>query len=136
MSVSANELIPVVARIHASSTCEADWRCVCSRAYYAVYQDVVAFHDSLPSPGVAPSPTRGKHESLVERLTNPTIRLSDPLHMTSRRVGHITETLRQRRVTADYLRDDTIRKVDADICVARANEILDIVQDFAMHAHI
>jgi len=127
MSVTSLDLMPVVSKAHQEANCEAEWRGVCSRAYYAVYHDVKAFHDDLPSPGSAPAHLKGMHEILHAQLTTPMIPSTDARHVTSKRLGHMSKNMHLNRVKADYKRDLTVSKQEAETSVSLAGTILGLL---------
>ena len=114
MTVNANDLIASVRSVGNIAKCEADWRGVCARAYYAIYQDGKSFHDSLPSPGRVTANSRaGKHADLIEQLMNPTIPRSNPNFLKSMSIGNSMQTIYANRIKSDYYRNDTIDKTTA-----------------------
>lgn len=67
--INSQDLINSVAKNHTLSNCEADWRGICSRSYYTIYQDGKDFHQKLAIPGsLRPGGQPGIHQELIERL--------------------------------------------------------------------
>jgi len=124
VSVNSGDLIAVVQQIHATAKSEAEWRCVCARAYYAVYQDALSFHDGLASPGsIASATSNGMHELFHARLKTPTIP-KGPLYTRSMQIGHIVANLHAHRTLADYKRDQDVKKTHADTSAQLATDVL------------
>jgi hypothetical protein len=125
VTVNANDLLASVRAVQNIAKCEADWRGVCARAYYAIYQDGKAFHDALPSPGrVTANGRGGKHADLIEQLSNPTIPRSNPNFLKSMMIGSSMETIYGNRIKSDYHRSETIDKTTAANSVLLAASIL------------
>ncbi|WP_296228609.1 hypothetical protein [Ralstonia sp. UBA689] len=127
MSVTSLDLMPVVNKAHQTAACEAEWRGVCARAYYAIFDDIKTFHCSLPSPGNAPGHLTGMHEVLHGQLQNPGVKSEDPRHVLSRKIGIIAKNMHLNRIKADYKRDETMTLQDANTSVQQANTILGLL---------
>jgi hypothetical protein len=124
MPVDSQALIESAKLAHQNASCEADWRGVCARAYYAIYQDGDAFHKSLPKPGsLRPDSRGGTHENLAQQLQNPTISKTDPLYGKSRKVGYLMASLHSTRVKADYYRDKSLSKQECETSMAQLAEV-------------
>jgi hypothetical protein len=125
MAVTGQDLTRAVKTLHASANCEADWRAVCSRAYYSIYQDGLAFHGSLKSPGaLSAESTRGLHNDLFDRLKNPTLKRDDPLYTVSKQVGYLMASLHLARVKADYKRDQNVSAQNAATSSVEVDAVL------------
>lgn len=109
-----------------SLTGEPEIRNAVGRGYYAAYHVAKAFHDGLPSSGIAP-PNVGAHEGLIQRLTNPTIPRSDPLSTKSRQVGYILKMIKPHRVKSDYHLSDIVESNLAQQTIAEAEKLMKIV---------
>jgi hypothetical protein len=124
MPVNSQDLIASVQGAHAVAACEADWRGVCSRAYYSIYQDGLAFHDGLPSPGsLTPDSEGGRHADLIDRLIHPTIPRANPDHLKSVSIGYMMQAVYANRIKSDYKRDKLIDKAAADNAVELIGKI-------------
>lgn len=124
MPVDSQALIESAKLAHQNASCEADWRGVCARAYYAIYQDGDVFHKSLAMPGaLRPGSKGGIHENLAQQLQNPTISKTDPLYSKSKKVGYLMASLHSTRVKADYYRDKLLSKQDCETSMAQLAEI-------------
>jgi hypothetical protein len=125
MTVTSKEIIDSIVKNHTLSINEADWRGVCSRSYYAIYEDGKGFHEQLPSPGTLRAESKGgMHRDLIEQLCMPTLKRSDPNFMKSMKIGYVMRTLHDQRIKADYFRAQPITRIDADNCIAQANGVL------------
>lgn len=125
MSVAPRDLLNGARQIRAGLADEAGFRAAISRAYYAAYHDARAFHDALPSAGLAGSAT-GSHEKLIAQLTNPTVPRADPNCMRSRRIGHILNDIYRLRIVSDYKITINVLATDADVALRQADTILSI----------
>jgi hypothetical protein len=133
VAVTGQDLTRTVKVLQASANCEADWRAVCSRAYYSIYQDGLAFHANLKSPGaLAASSSRGLHNDLFDRLKNPTLKRDDPLHKVSKQVGYLMAALHLARVKADYSREQDVSAHDAANSSAQVDAVLSYMTTGAM----
>jgi uncharacterized protein (UPF0332 family) len=86
---------------------EPEIRNAIGRGYYAAYHVAKAFHDGLPSSGVA-AINVGAHEELIQRLVNPSIDAADPMAVKSRKIGYIMRLIKPHRVKSDYYLDQTV----------------------------
>lgn len=126
MSVSAADLFTSVQAAHSKAECEADWRGVCSRAYYSIYDDCKSVHGKFAMPGrLTPDSGGGMHADLIDQLLHPTVPRSDPDFFKSIAIGHMMKSMYASRIKADYKRDLTIEKSTADMSVKFAGEILE-----------
>lgn len=124
MAVSTSELMASAEAIDRSATEEADFRCACSRAYYAIFHDSDAFHQRLPTHGVVPKCTDGgMHATLIQQLINPSVPRGD-LYFRSMSIGYLMKSLYAKRIKADYKREVDIDKTTATSAIAEAREIL------------
>jgi len=113
MPVDSKALIASAKLANETATCEADWRGVCARAYYAIYKDAEVFHNALPMPGALLGASKGgMHINLIQQLQNPTIDKTDPLYKKSKVIGYLMNSLHAMRVKADYHRDATVTNRD------------------------
>lgn len=132
MTVTAHDLLASVKSVEKLAKCEADWRGLCGRAYYAIYQDGKAFHDSLPSPGKVGADSRaGMHADLIERLLNPSIARTNPDFLKSQIIGASMKTIYTSRVKADYHRGQTVDKSTASNSVLLASSVLSALATLA-----
>lgn len=130
MAVTANELIPAVIDAEQRANNEADFRAVCSRSYYAIFQDGDGFHSSLPSHGIVPpSVNGGMHAKLIQQLINPSVSRSSPLFFKSMSIGYLMQSLYAKRIKADYDRSLDIDKPTATAALAEAMKILATIQN-------
>lgn len=124
MTTTSQDLINSVTKNHTLSTCEADWRGICSRSYYTIYQDGKEFHNQLPTPGnLRPGSASGMHQELLERLSNPGIPKADRKCLLSKQIGALMTSLHLKRIKADYKRPMLITRQDADDSLAEANAV-------------
>lgn len=123
MSVSECDLIDLARASYEHAQDEVDHRSAISRAYYAAYHRCVDFHSRLPYGGKEPRGGGGIHEKLIYRLMNPTV-ADKHLSNQSRELGHKLQTLKMRRVIADYRLGKTVRAKDAELSVLDAEVML------------
>lgn len=124
MTVSSQDLINSIHKNHSNSVCEADWRGICSRSYYAIYEDGKMFHQTLPSVGILkPNSPGGLHQDLIERLNNPGLSKTDPRYIQSKKIGALMETLHAKRIKSDYKRLSSVSKQDAEDSIAQSNTV-------------
>jgi hypothetical protein len=124
MPVDSKDLIASAKLANESATCEADWRGVCARAYYAIYKDAEAFHHALPMPGALQRSSKGgMHINLIQQLQNPTIGRTDPLYKKSKVIGYLMNSLHAMRVKADYHRDATVTRQDCANSLAQLDNL-------------
>jgi hypothetical protein len=95
---------------------ETGARATVSRAYYAAYHHLKAWHAALPALGsVGGGSGGGFHKELIDQLTNPQVK--DPQKQrTSKSLGYMLKDLRSMREEADYelqLHVDAQKAVDA-----------------------
>lgn len=135
MTVTSQEIITSVEKNHTLSTNEADWRGVCSRSYYAIYEDGKAFHEKLPSPGTLRAESKGgMHRDLIEQLCKPSLKRVDPDFLRSMKIGYLMKTLHDQRIKSDYFRAQAIARIDADNCIAQAKGVLIALDDMPVPA--
>lgn len=131
MTVTSAELILAAKKTHTNAACEADWRGVCSRAYYCIYEDGKAFHKDLPSPGsLTAESAGGLHGDLIDQLVHPTVPKGTS-HTTSKSVGYMMKTLHALRVKSDYKRELDVSAKDAANALAYADSVLKQLNDYA-----
>lgn len=127
MSVASADLLAAAQRIFSNGTCEADWRAVCSRGYYAIYHDLQAFADSLAQaafPGHIPAGMRGgMHHQLYTSLQNPTVPKSDPRNRLSFKLGVMAKSLHSARIKADYEPALSVDQVEAQTNLTAAANV-------------
>lgn len=125
MTVTSQEIIVSVEKNHTLSTNEADWRGVCSRSYYAIYEDGKGFHERLSAPGILRAESKGgMHRDLIEQLCKPSLKRTDPDYLKSMKIGYLMRSLHDQRIKADYFRAQAIARIDADNCIAQAKGVL------------
>lgn len=131
MSVATADLLSAAQRIFNAGTCEADWRNVGSRAYYAVYHDIQAFADALTAaafPGHIPAGTKpGMHHHLYTGLLNPTVPKSDPRNKQSFTLGVMAKNLHSERIKADYTLGAAVSQIEASNNLTTARNILAVI---------
>jgi uncharacterized protein (UPF0332 family) len=136
MSVATTELLDAAQRIADNGVGEADWRGVCSRAYYAVYHDIRAFADSLAAaqyPGDIPAGTRGgMHHQLYTSLKNPTVPKSDPRNRISYKLGLMAQNLHSARIKADYDPTKSVDLIEATTNLTTAKNIPALIANQAI----
>ena len=127
MSVASADLLAAAQRIFTAGSCEADWRAVCSRGYYAIYHDIKAFADSLTQaafPGHIPAGTRpGTHHQLYTGLQHPTVPKSDPRHRLSFKLGVMAQSMHSARIKADYEPTKTVDQLEAQTNLTTAQNV-------------
>lgn len=100
MAVTVEQLLQL-GRTLASSDDEASLRSAVSRSYYAAYHRALSW-ESQRVPGSNSGPSGGEHQKLINRLRNPDPGLDEEVRRHSKMTAAKLETLRVRRVTADY----------------------------------
>jgi len=126
MSVTAQDLFASVQAAHGKAACEADWRGVCSRAYYAIYDDCKSLHVGFSTPGrLTPESGGGMHADLIDQLLHPTLPRTSPDFFKSIAIGHMMKSMYASRIKADYKRDSAVEKPTADMSIKFAQEILE-----------
>lgn len=125
MSVVSADLLAAAQRIFDSGTCEADWRAVCSRSYYAVYHDIQAFADSLAQAAYPGNATGGKgmHHQLYVGLQHPTVPKGDPRNRLSFKLGLMAQGMHSARMKADYEPTQAIDQIEAQTNLTTAHNI-------------
>ncbi|MDO8310680.1 MAG: hypothetical protein Q7T25_01945 [Sideroxyarcus sp.] len=123
MSITAPDLMALAAHLETHPG-EAALRGAISRAYYAAFHHAKAWHDSLPSHGLAPQQGGGTHHELANRLISPTLPAGDPRIVISKSGGYLLRHAHGLRVRADYLINDTMQSSDAADAIAKAQSIL------------
>lgn len=126
MPISAEDILSLASSTLEAADTECKLRMIVGRAYYAVYHRAYDFHCGLPQPG-APAPRGGVHEVLWHALTNPTISDSDQ-KIKSRKVGYLGKDLHLKRVIADYRRELTVTRIDAEHALAQAERLFSEVE--------
>jgi hypothetical protein len=128
MSVTSSDLLAAADKAFKHADSEADWRGVCSRSYYSIYQDGKVFHESLPSPGrLVERSNAGMHGDLIEQLKHPTIDSKHKDHMRSKQVGHLMATLHASRIKSDYKRASDLTEKEAQDSIAHARRVFEIL---------
>lgn len=123
MSCTAKDFAKCGDALLAAGAAEIDIRCATSRFYYSAFHSALSFHEALPSPGVAPAGNIGIHESLIQRLSKPTIKKDDARHSASRRAAYILIEMRKNRVKADYDLNASFSNADASKTQADLTQI-------------
>lgn len=106
---------------------ESSHRSAVSRAYYSSLHTAIKFHDSLPSMGTLSVTPGGTHETIIQRLSNPTVDRNDPLHTTSRKIAYILREMRMQRCRSDYELVTNVTSDDARSAIAVAEKIASLV---------
>lgn len=112
MSSTPPELLTCATDLLQIASSEAQYRTVCSRAYYAAYHAAYDFHKKLPIPGSV-GRANGQHEQLIEQLANPQIPSTHSKYKTSLALGKTMRGLLANRVTADYKINATVDRIMA-----------------------
>src|SRR5690349_21099744 len=107
-----------------SSNREAFDRSAISRAYYAAYHHAKKWHDGLIAPGSNQGPGGGEHQTLINRLKNPSASVGPYEQKQSRMLGAKLSALRDRRVVADYKIDQVVNRIECDQQLIQARAIL------------
>ena len=125
MSVKPVDFLAVAATMEKGTECEV--RSSISRSYYAAFHACLAWHNALKAPGSVSGTAGGKHQQLINKLKNPAREISAALRGESKRLGMKLEILRGRRVTADYVLDETISISESSTQLIQATAVLDTV---------
>jgi hypothetical protein len=102
MSITPNQLLEFSQALIASNADEVARRCAIGRSYYAAFHLAKEFHSKLSQPGTVVRSRAGVHDTLYQRLANPTISRSDPRHLISRQIAVIAQEVKRVRAKADY----------------------------------
>ena len=125
MAIDCDAILRLAAEDISIADCEARFRNVIGRAYYASYHKATAFHSALPDQGIEPSEKVGVHRALSYALQNPTVSNTE-LRKKSRQIGYICRDLHGRRVDADYNIEKDIKKKDAEQSLEQARHIFEL----------
>lgn len=138
MSVTCSDLLFAAEQACLNASCEADWRGVCSRSYYAVFHDGKAFAESLEQdgyPGHAPAGTKpGMHHQLYTRLQHPTMPKADPRNRLSFKLGLMLKNLHSQRIKADYEPQKDVDEVTSRNSFVTAQNVLSLLGGKAVGA--
>ena len=130
MAVTHADLIEAAQVAESAAANEAEFRGVCSRAYYAIFQDGQAFHFGLPTQGNLPADFEGgMHARLIQQLITPGISRSDPLFFKSMSIGYLMKSLYAKRIKADYYRELDMDKPTAGTAISEATKIIAAIKD-------
>lgn len=108
-----------------SADCEARFRNIVGRAYYASYHRACEFHAALPDQGMTPSEKVGSHRALSYSLENPTVSDSD-LKKRSKQIGYLCRDLHSKRLDADYEIEKDVKKAFAEQSIEQARRIFEL----------
>ncbi|WP_186200671.1 hypothetical protein [Burkholderia gladioli] len=122
MSATPEELMICAEKLLGNADTEADYRAMCSRAYYAAYHATYAFHKALAVPGSVVRAS-GSHEQLVSQLLNPGVK--DANAPRSRALGKNMLGLLATRIEADYHLQASIDKHRAQATLQSARVTVD-----------
>lgn len=127
MAVTCDAILELAEYDLNSAKCEARYRNIVGRAYYACFHRAKEFHLALPDQGLLPAERVGVHRELTYSLENPTV-TDDSLKKKSKRIGYICRDLHAKRVDADYKVEMEIGRNTAEIAVKQAKMIFEITQ--------
>lgn len=113
-----------VANELANGLTQAHWRSAASRAYYASFHALKAWHASLPMPGRVGS-ANGEHEQLIQQLASPDKLCSPEQAKLSRWFAGQLDLLRAMRILGDYRLGDSITQAQAMTACSIAKSIID-----------
>lgn len=125
MSVKDIDLLEFAVELSSTAKCEASYRNIVSKAYYAVYHKADNFHKALPTPGTN-AREAGVHSTLAERLCSPTVSCAE-LAKKSKIAGYICRDLHMKRVDADYKLDLSINRDDAEYSLNTAERFFSLL---------
>lgn len=126
MAVTSEDILCLAQRQLEIEGCEAGYRNLVSRAYYAVYHKALSFHEGLPSKGRDPDRKTGSHAELRIKLSRPTVSDKD-LAYKSRRLGRLCRDMHVKRCKADYELDGMFNVVDAEQALYQAQDLFNLV---------
>jgi uncharacterized protein (UPF0332 family) len=121
------ELLAAAVALSGPGKLEAEWRASVSRAYYACFHALTAWHAALPMPGSVGS-ARGEHEQLIQRLCKPDKACSIEQATTSRWCAGQLDALRALRVDADYKLEKKFTAEQAQFACANAAALLNRIR--------
>jgi uncharacterized protein (UPF0332 family) len=122
MSVTSGQMIDCAAAMLTTASDEAQFRSVCSRAYYGAFHAANNFHNALPVPGTVGN-AKGRHEQLIAQLTNPQISKQNKRYHVSQALAKSLRPLLSNRVLADYTVAKTVGRDLADATVIGARVV-------------
>lgn len=120
MSVCDEDLL-VYGETLAKEASEICWRASVGRSYYASYHCADAWHDALPSHGMAAA-GRGVHRTLIDCLINPTV-LGASMRR-SKSIGYMLEVMKAARQKSDYELDEHVDQGEAQTVAANSRMLL------------
>ena len=125
MSVVSGEILALANELGEGIT-ECHWRSSVSRAYYAAYHGCRIWHDALPVHGSNIGADGGKHQVLINQLSNPAPEIRDgELKKKSKLLAAQLTALRTQRVAADYYIHQSLDKVSQRNACVLAKQILE-----------
>ncbi|WP_186120638.1 hypothetical protein [Burkholderia gladioli] len=124
MSTNSEELMVCAESMAKIANNDAEFRAVCSRAYYAAFIGAREFHAALATPGSVGN-ANGTHQQLIAQLLAPGISAKNKKHATSKALGKSLIPLLKTRVDADYKIGLDFDKVTADTTVANSRTTVD-----------
>jgi uncharacterized protein (UPF0332 family) len=122
MSVTPEQMIDCAEAMLNAATDEAQFRSVCSRAYYGAFHAANVFHNNLPAPGTVGN-AKGRHEQLIAQLTNPQISKNNKRYYVSQALAKSLRPLIANRVMADYQVAQSVERSLANASVAGAKVV-------------
>lgn len=123
MSIATVDLLRLSEKLQAEDS-EASWRGAISRGYYAAFHHADAWHDELPSKGIPPVKSGGRHHDLANCLIAPTLQSDDPRRGESIKAGYILRDAHKYRVKADYFLDEDITAANASMVIVSVKKVL------------
>lgn len=114
MSINCEDIYCCAEKLANNASCEVEYRNAIGRAYYFAFHHAKSFHNQLSEPGRAPDEnTHGSHESLIYRLTHPTVKEAEQKN-NSKKIGYMLQGMKFWRTQADYELDSTITQDDLE----------------------
>lgn len=128
MAVTSEDILFLAQRQLEGVDCEAGYRNLVGRAYYAAYHKAFGFHENLPSKGRDPDRKTGSHAELRIKLSRPTVGDKD-LANKSRRLARLCRDLHVKRCKADYELDERFNDIDAEQALYQAQDLFKLIDD-------
>ncbi len=126
MSIQPTDLLDLAERLETGAEC--DRRASISRSYYAAYHLCLDWHQALPEPGSVAGKAGGKHQELINQLQNPGPGIPQELKKLSRKLAIKLQTLRDRRVLADYKLRDALADNEAVTQLQQSRDMMNLMQ--------
>lgn len=120
MSCEPPSLLAASQKIQAVADNDALYRAAVSRAYYATYHQCRLYYNALPH--LSSAGGKGVHEELINRLLEPSAKLTSNGRARSRTLGKYLREVCDARVHADYFKPAegfTQEKMDATLTSAK-----------------